>query len=272
MKKFFEIIAFNYNFNNQLKLSFLPTFPIVFIFGNIKQIIKTILSYFIELCIIINIIIFVFIRKNYVIENVFKSVIFTILLLIPIFVSLIMLNIKKKDIMNNNTLNLIQVLLVIGTFIYLFFVIIFADYILAVDGVNNIKNYNKVCSLYKIKICPNKISKTAKKVYFHYNAPFFQGGEKFNLFFQTDTTEIQNYKKKYENNSKWINNYNLLNNDYYFLKNRKNEELFQGDIENIKVYFLDGRCDNSGYCNHGEYNAIFINEKNNSIMFNYEKW
>lgn len=253
---------------------FILSFPMTSIYMRLKnlKIIKLFSENFIYLCLIINFLMFIFLRYIFIIEDTLKSIVFTLLVFIPTLFSLILILIKKRKNIKNSIINFIQTIFILIFSVYMFIIIIVGSFIMAIDGVDNVKKYKKVCSLYKISIAPNNIPNNAKNINFHYNNSFLQGGEIFYLYFKTDHKTIKKYKEKYVDLAKWVKEYNSINNNYYYLKNEYIEDCFNKKIENLKIYYLDGYCDNSGYCNHGAYEAIGIDDISDSIIFYYEKW
>lgn len=242
----------------------------------IKKIIKLCSENFLYFCLIANFIVFICLRYCFIIESILKSVLFTLLLFMPTLFSIILLLIKKrkniKKIIINIIINVIQIVCILLSFIYFCVLIVVGSFIMAVDGVNNIKNYKKVRYQHKISIGPNSIPNNAKNVNFHYNNSFLQGGEVFYLYFKTDNKSLKKYKEEYSIIAKSVIDYNSIDNNYHYLKSMHIDDLFKESKENLKVYYLEGFCDNSGYCNHGEYKIVIIDEFSNSIMFMYEKW
>lgn len=239
------------------------------------KVVRFCINYFVYICITINFIIFIYIRISVIIENIFKSIIFTLLLIFPTLISIILLLLKRKNILKTNTINFLQIISICTSIIYIFILLAVGNFILAVDGVNNPINYRRVYYTYKmnrVSSLPNKVPKNAKNVKFHYNAPLFQGGEVFYLYFNTDHKSIKKYIEQYAKVARWINKYNSLDNNYYYLKDKYIDNLFNKSKEGVKIYYLEGYCDDSGYCNHGMYNTVIIDEVSNSIMFNYQKW
>ena len=38
------------------------------------------------------------------------------------------------------------------------------------------------------------------------------------------------------------------------------------------IYLIEGRCDDSGYCNHGDFLISAFNEKTNEVIFSSGEW
>lgn len=38
------------------------------------------------------------------------------------------------------------------------------------------------------------------------------------------------------------------------------------------LYLVEGRCNDSGYCNHGDFLIAAFNEKTNEVIFRSEEW
>ncbi len=254
---------------------FLIALPITLIYLKLRnlQIIKFFSENFVYLCAILNFLTFIYFRSIFIIEDIFKSVIITILFFIPTMFSLILIYLNRKQILKLKKINLIQILLIFSSILYIFIVLTSTIFIMASDGVNNSINYWRVRNFYFKKKFefPNKIPKGVRNIIFHYHPSFLQGSEVFSLYYESNDSLIQNYKKDIKKISKNNGEFNFIKNKYYlddnFLEYTKKE-----DISAFNIYYLDGFCDNSSYCNHGEYKIIGIDESSNAVIFFYKKW
>lgn len=137
--------------------------------------------------------------------------------------------------------------------------------------ITNIRYYEEL----RDKNFPEVIPKDAQNVMFYYHPTFLMGGSGVGLYFRTDNEElIQEYISKYEEKAKYTSlNYEpdretgYLPNDYIYTP-YEYEKLPQEFV----IYYLEQGCDDSGYCNHGEYTIVAINDATNEVIFKNEDW
>ena len=231
---------------------------------------------FVYACAIISFILCLFLRSFFIIENIIKMIIITLLFFVPTIVSIFIIYLNKKNILKKKYANIIQALLILPFFVYIFLLIFVTTFIETADGVENKINYSRVYNNFKLDYFPKMIPINAKNVMFHYNPPFLQGGERFSLYFKIDEKTLDTYVSKFKKISKWSGNNDSKNNDYVFhdclysftpYNNSKSQ-----DLKDLEIYYLDGECDDSGYCNHGYSKIVVVNRKKKDIIFFYEAW
>ncbi len=139
--------------------------------------------------------------------------------------------------------------------------------------VTDINMYEKRMNDNLLMIFPERIPKNAKNVNFYYTYGILQAGDIVSLYYEDNNLNSNEFDKKYNNKSIWsgyikeyTNNNGLLDNIFYKTSVLYNEE------DNYKVYLIKGHCDDSGYCNHGNYLLTAINNKTNSVIYKYERW
>lgn len=127
-------------------------------------------------------------------------------------------------------------------------------------------------STYLKKVFPKKIPDKVENVKFTYYPGLLQGGTMYSLYYVDKNLSKEKFDKKYKEKAIWIghkDDYNdesgLLTGVFSSLDNIENKEDFL-------IYLIDGDCDDSGYCNHGEYLIVAYNEKTNEVLFESENW
>lgn len=133
----------------------------------------------------------------------------------------------------------------------------------ATADVENVKYYPKAYSQIKDGeavegIFPEAVPEGAEEVYFHYNAPFLQGGEMFELSYTASAGELSQWEDFLESKSEWVGS----NEDWH----RMNNWGFIGEDSTRYQLYWDG-----GY-NHGEWSYVLINPSSSRITFRYEDW
>ncbi len=165
-------------------------------------------------------------------------------------------------------------LLTIFLVFYYFFALIMSVMLEIENPVIDTKYYqSKVKGERLLKAFPKEIPSQAEEISFIYMPGFLQGGEEYALYYiDPDFVEAE-FDEKYRNQAIWIG---------YQKEYTLNEGLFSGAFYNtpaeyknendFKIYLLEGRCDNSGYCNHGDFLFAAYNEKTNEIIYRSSQW
>lgn len=184
---------------------------------------------------------------------------------------------------NNNkfiiTFHILSIILTCILLIYYFIAMFIVVVIQAINGVSNpifYKHY--VSGTHLTKVFPKNIPKNVTDVKFHYNPPLLQGGMIHYLYYVDENMTSDKFDKKYKNKAMWVghkNEYNekkgllsgdlLMSSDGSYYKRQEHESDFV-------IYLVKGRCDDSGYCNHGEYLLSAYNEKTKEIIYKSEIW
>lgn len=123
------------------------------------------------------------------------------------------------------------------------------------------------------KVFPSKIPSNAKNVEFYYTPGAFQGGTNYSLYYIDDSMTKEKFNKKYKNKSIWIGHEKeyteekgLLSGAFAYTPSYNENE------EDYIIYLIEGRCDDSGYCNHGNFLIAAFNEKTNEIVYCSGEW
>ena len=85
------------------------------------------------------------------------------------------------------------------------------------------------------------------------------------------TDEI--FMKKYKNKAIWIGHIDEYTDKKGLLSGVfNNTPAHDKNINDYTIYLMDGDCDNSGYCNHGNYIIAAFNKKTHEVIFSSEQW
>lgn len=233
-----------------------------YIFSNYKsQVIFSIISF----------IIFVLFCIFFIYEINYWTIKYILLFLLPLIITIVSIILNEKQYLKKFS-HFTKVIFCITSFIYYFFVFIFYIISISIYGFHKVNTYYRIyeeANNYIKDTFVNPIPKNAKNIKFHYNTAFLQGGAELSLYFKIDANTLKNYKDKYDSIAKWHEQIKNLANEYdyissYFLNHSLSNEFL--------MYYIDGECDKSGYCNHGYYKGVGINEENQEIIFIYENW
>lgn len=185
-------------------------------------------------------------------------------------------NNSKKIVM---TFHILSIILTCVLLIYYFIAMFIIALIQAVNDVSNPIFYRHYVSGTQLtKVFPKKIPENVTDVEFHYNPPLFQGGMIHYLYYVDKNMTSDKFDKKYKSKAVWVGHKNEYN---------ENKGLLSGDLlmpsegsyyerqeheSDFIIYLIKGRCDDSGYCNHGEFLYAAFNDKTKEVIYRAEQW
>ena len=199
-----------------------------------------------------------------------------LVLIIPVIVFGIALYRKYKYRINKNArsnINWFTTFMLLLLPIYYFLTLFFLGLESATTDVTNYKYYKDFMDEELYEVFPKKIPKNAENISFYHIDPFLQGGEINTLSYKDDSLTSSIVEEKYKSKSTWIGSADSEEvpeavNDYGLFSNIS----INGKKENFILYVNIARCDNSGYCNHGEYILVAYNDITKEIIFKEEHW
>lgn len=194
---------------------------------------------------------------------------------IPLFIFLIIIilsyRFKEKY---KKVLKLISVIISLLLVFYYFISLFVCLLLSATNPVTDSKYYNYYVTGERLeKVFPSKIPSNAKNVEFYYAPKFLQSGTNYSLYYIDDSMTKEKFDKEYKNKSIWIGH-----KEEYTEKDGLLSAVFaytpayyENENDYI-IYLIEGSCDDSGYCNHGDFLIAAFNEKTNEIVFSSEQW
>lgn len=201
------------------------------------------------------------------------TLIVSLICFIPFFTSFIFL--KKylccKGLMSKIFYNIVTLLLVIPFVMFHFTILFICGFFSALNDypIRDFSDYWKVYRVFDDSVIgeflPKKQSDKVKFNRFYYQEGFLQGGTVFLLEIQTDGEMIKDYQERLESISIQVDVDTLR-----LLQNSSEDGSY--NLESYKTYYLEARCDDSGYCNHGRDVHIAIREMSNEMTFYYSYW
>lgn len=141
----------------------------------------------------------------------------------------------------------------------------------------DISKYDKVLKLtgypnnQLIKYFPAKIPESAKNIEFSYCPAFLQGGEDFNLKFETDSDSIINYSNKFSEKAKWTGKWSDNKSEHNGIMDGTFEDYFILP-EDFTMYLFDSKPYRQGDWNHGYLSVVAVSKQRNEIIFHSEQW
>ena len=156
--------------------------------------------------------------------------------------------------------------------VYYIIVIFFSLFIDIEHPVKNIKYYNEyVSGDYLLNVFPKEIPKNVKDIQLIYSPGLLQGGTTISLYYVDNKLNVEYFNDKYTKKSKWIGikeEYSKQNLNWF----SNGTPIKYKEENNFKIYLVDDECDDSGYCNHGQYLLVGINENTNEVLYQYKQW
>ena len=81
------------------------------------------------------------------------------------------------------------------------------------------------------------------------------------------------FMKEYKNKAIWIGHIDEYTDKKGLLSGVfNNTPAHDKNTYDYTIYLMDGDCDNSGYCNHGNYIIAAFNKKKHEVIFSSEQW
>lgn len=194
------------------------------------------------------------------------TIIFFIILLICYF--------KYKTKNSKKIITIITITLTVGLFFYYITAIFICAFIEVKNPITSISNYkDKVNDKRLLKVFPKEIPNNVDDLYFIYSPGILQGETEISLYYIDKNMTINKFDKEYKIKAEWIGH-----KEEYTEK----KGLFTGAFSNTPaeykneddyiIYLVESRCDNSGYCNHGDFLFVAFNDKTNEIIYKSEQW
>ena len=159
-------------------------------------------------------------------------------------------------------------------FLYYFVSIYICVIIEAINPITDIKFYkNKIKGTELLKVFPKEIPTDVENIKFYYAPGILQGGTEYILSYTDKNLSFEEFDLKYKKMAIWIGY-----KEEYTENNGLITGIFSNTIVEYKnendyiIYLIEGKCDNSGYCNHGDYLFAAFNEKTNEVIYKSEQW
>ena len=124
-----------------------------------------------------------------------------------------------------------------------------------------------------IKYFPDKIPGNAKNIVFRYNPACLQGGENFDLKFETDSDFIKNYIDEFSQKAKWTGKSSDSEAERNGIFSGAFTTLGYTDLpEDFTIYLIGSKPYYPDNWNHGELSLTAISKQRNEIIFLAEDW
>lgn len=192
----------------------------------------------------------------------------------PFLIFSLIAKLSYKSPSKNKKYRTITIILSLILIFYYFVILFLSIFLAAINPVTNPKYYNYYVKGEKLeKVFPSKIPIEAKDINFYYAPGILQGGTMYSLYYVNNNITKEMFDKKYKSKAIWIGNIDeykdkegLLTGVFSYTPSyNKNEN-------DYTIYLIEGRCDNSGYCNHGSFLIAAFNEKTSEVVFCSQDW
>lgn len=190
-------------------------------------------------------------------------------ILFVIFTIVIYKNKKKRKVYSIfKTISTIVTCLLLFYYFIAMFVVVLTE---AINPMTNPKYYS--FHIPDKKVFPQKIPKDVEDVKFLYAPGILQGGTRYTLYYVDKKMTLDEFDKKYKKQAEWIGH-----KDEYKDKSGLMGGVFYSTPSEYKnendyvIYLIDGNCDDSGYCNHGNFLIAAFNKKTNEVVYSTESW
>lgn len=204
-------------------------------------------------------------------ENLIIFITSFIPFLIFLIITILSYHFKEKY---KKILKIITIILTILLVFYYLIALFICVLIASINPVTNTKYYNYYVTDKRLKkVFPSKIPSNAKNIEFYYAPGILQGGTNYSLYYIDDRMTKEMFDKEYKSKAIWIGykkeyteKEGLLSNVFTYTP------AYHENENDYIIYLIEGQCDNSGYCNYGDFLIAAFNEQRNEVIFRSEQW
>ena len=193
---------------------------------------------------------------------------------IPFMLFMIILIIIYVNKENQKIFSISKKISVVITYLLLFYYLIALFIIVLTESLNPMIN-PKYYNFYRpdLNVFPKKIPEDVEDVQFLYSPGILQGGKIYTLYYIDKDMSLNEFDKKYKKQAEWVGHLEDYKEKSGLLSGAFH--LIPSEYENKNdyiIYLIKGKCDDSGYCNHGHYVLSAFNEKTHQVIYKAEYW
>lgn len=159
------------------------------------------------------------------------------------------------------------------------FILVYFAFIEVTTVTTDISKYERVLKLsgypnnQLIQCFPDRIPVNAKNTLFRYNPAFMQGGENFDLKFETNSASIDTYNDDFSKRAKWTGKFSDCKTE--------NNGIMLGSFgmigytslpDDFVIYIFDSKPYKPSDWNHGYISVAAVSKERNEIIFHSEHW
>lgn len=194
---------------------------------------------------------------------------------------LININYKKiwvqKFISKFNSKNIVRILCEILTVVLIFVLVEYYMILFLFMADSEIENPEKDIRYYSrfmnkelLRVFPSEIPSSVENIKFISHPGLLQAGSTIELSYVDNKMTASEFDSIYRKKATWVG---------FIDEYEENDGLFSTEMfyrfrneNNFKIYLIDGKCDNSGYCNHGKRLLAAYNETTKGVIFQHSEW
>lgn len=196
---------------------------------------------------------------------------------IPCIGYLIIIILSNKFAFKKYSMVIIKVISIIYTFLVLvyYLVLCFCFTLLELDDpIKDVKYYKDyINGDYLLSIFPKEIPNDVEDVLLIYSPNVLQSGEVTSLYYVDSNFDIKYYDNKYLESAKWVGYKNeYMDNKGLFGRIATYMPIEYSEEDEFKIYLMDEDCDDSGYCNHGKFLLVAVNEDEGQVLYTFQRW
>lgn len=93
------------------------------------------------------------------------------------------------------------------------------------------------------------------------------------MYYVDDQLDTKYFDDKYEQIAEWVGHKEEYEEKPGLLSGVFSMTPAEYKRENdFKIYLIRGECDDSGYCNHGRFLVVAVNENTKEVLYQCESW
>lgn len=143
----------------------------------------------------------------------------------------------------------------------------------ALIPITDISEYEKSLSKTELLVFPKEIPENVQNVEFIKLNSVLSSGAETALYYIDPNLNLDEFDKKYREDSIWIGSIEDYTENPGLLTGAfSNTPAYYTNEEDYTIYLIEGRCDDSGYCNHGELLMVAVNPETNEVIYKSEDW
>lgn len=194
------------------------------------------------------------------------------------FIMFFIISLLSYHLKNNlKAIKVIKIITKILTYLqvfYYFMAIFMITILMAINPVTNPKYYKFFVNSDELtKVFPKQIPDNAENVQFYYAPGVLQGSTDYVLYYIDKNINLDRFNDLFKDKAIWIGHEKDYTEKRGLLTGIFSHTSIKYENKNdFIIYLIEGKCDDSGYCNHGNYLLVAINENTNEIIYESRSW
>lgn len=227
------------------------------------------------MCIITLILSYIFIDSSWIFDGKEKIIVLLIgfVSVIVFLVITFAINYFYKKNIVQKVLKILNILLIIILPMYYLIGFLACTAIKISNPIVNIKNYKYLVNGELLNVFPSSIPENVIDTRLTYSPALLQAGDQITLYYIDNNFNFEEFDNKYKEKAIWIGNVDDYKGNKGLLIGIFSDTSVTYETENdFVIYLIEGKCDDSGYCNHGKFTLAAVNPKTNEVIYEYKYW